>query len=166
MSGEEGTEGQEGQQPEGGNSGFTPPASQEEFNQIIEKRLERERAKFSDYDDLREKAAKLDEIEQANKTEQQRYEERLTQAEQSAAEARTEALRFRVATKFGISDENAELFLTGTDEDTLTKQAERLADLDDQRKKRAPHVPREGATTPDPASDPKRAFLRELTGQD
>jgi hypothetical protein len=41
--------------------------------------------------------------------------------------ARAEALRLRVASKFGIGDEDADLFLTGSDEETLTKQAERLA---------------------------------------
>lgn len=43
------------------------------------------------------------------------------------AKAHADALRWRTAAKHGISDEDAELFLTGADEETLTKQAERLA---------------------------------------
>lgn len=72
-------------------------------------------------------AKKLAEIEESTKTEQQKLEERLAEAQQAADQARAEALRFKIASKFGVSDEDAELFLTGTDEDTLTKQAERLA---------------------------------------
>src|SRR5690606_21269358 len=43
----------------------TLPATQDELNAIIAKRLERERAKFSDYDDLNVKASKVDEVEAA-----------------------------------------------------------------------------------------------------
>lgn len=158
----EGTETAPEQQPEGGNSGFTPPASQEEFDRIIGGRVERERSKFGDYDDLKAKAAKLDDIEAANKSEQQKLEERLSVAELSASEARTEALRFRVATKFGVSDEDAELFLTGSDEATLTKQAQRLSERADQQKKSGLHVSREGVTTPSPKADPMREYTRSM----
>jgi hypothetical protein len=131
--------------PEGGNnSGETPAAdefqpitSQEDLNRIIGERVKR--AKPADYDDLRAKAARLDEIEEANKTEQQKLADRLAEAEKSAQQAQTEALRFKIASKFGVSDEDADLFLTGTDEDTLTKQAERLAARNEEAgKPRAP----------------------------
>ena len=158
----DGTETTDGKQPEGGNSGFTPPASQEEFDRIIGGRVERERSKFGDYEDLKAKAAQLDDIEAANKTEQQKLEERLSVAETSAAEARTEAMRFRVATRFGVSDEDAELFLTGSDEDTLTKQAQRLSERTDQQSKSGPHVPREGVTNQSPKADEMREFTRNL----
>lgn len=133
--------------PEGGNtSGETPAAdefkpitSQEDFEKALGKRLERERAKYADYADLKSKAARLDELEEANKTEQQKLADRLAEAEKSAERARTEALRFKIASKFGVSDEDADLFLTGTDEETLTRQAERLAARSDEAgKPRAP----------------------------
>jgi hypothetical protein len=38
---------------------WTPPASQADLDRIIEERLARERAKFADYDELREKAQLL-----------------------------------------------------------------------------------------------------------
>lgn len=148
---------------DGGNkndSGFTPPASQEELNKIIEKRLERERSKFGDYDDLKAKAAKLDDIEAANKSELEKANEAKTAAEQAAEQAKSEALRWKVAAKHGISDEDAELFLTGTDEQTLTKQAERLAD---RKPPRSNHVRREGSTTK-PEQDQMREFTRQLFG--
>jgi hypothetical protein len=63
--------------------------------------------------------------------------------EARAAAAEAEALRARVAGEFGISTKkglkgepsDAELFLTGSDEATLTTQAERLAGREAERKK-------------------------------
>ena len=49
--------------------------------------------------------------------------------EESATKAQAEALRWRIAAKHGISDDDAETFLTGSDEAALTRQAERLASL-------------------------------------
>lgn len=76
---------------------------------------------------LKAKAQRLDEIEDAQKSEAQRAAERIAELEAQANEAKRDALRFKVASKHGISDEDAELFLTASDEETLTKQAERLA---------------------------------------
>lgn len=39
---------------------WTPPASQEALNQIVEERLARERRKYADYDDLKKKVAGFD----------------------------------------------------------------------------------------------------------
>lgn len=72
-------------------------------------------------------ADKLAEIEEANKSEAQKSADRLALAEKAAEDARREAVRFKIAAKFQITDEDADLFLTGTDEESLTKQAERLA---------------------------------------
>ena len=74
-----------------------------------------------------EAAKKLSEIEDAQKSEVEKAAERIAELEKQASEAQREALRFKVASKHGISDEDADLFLTGSDEETLTKQAERLA---------------------------------------
>lgn len=69
----------------GSTGGFTPPASQDELNRIIESRLSRERAKFADYDDLKTKATKFDEVTEASKTELQKERERADAAERKAA---------------------------------------------------------------------------------
>src|SRR5690554_6655553 len=120
--------------------GFKPITSQDDLNRIITARVERERSKYGDYDDLKAKAAKLDEIEQANKSEAEKLAEAKAAAERERDAAKVEALRLRVATKHDISDEDADLFLTATDEATLTKQAERLA----ARANRRNYVPRAG----------------------
>lgn len=163
--------------PEGGNtpSGETPAAdefkaitSQDEFEARLGKRLERERGKFSDYEDLKVKAAKLDEIEQANQTEAEKAAKRVADLEAELNNTRRESNRLKIAAEHGITDaDDIELFLTGTDEETLTKQAKRLADRDADRKKNGNRVPREGHTPPVQSGDEdRRAFVRQLTGRD
>lgn len=56
---------------------FKAVTSQEELDQIISKRIARERKKYADYDELKGKAEKLHEIEQAN----------LSETEKAVAEA-------------------------------------------------------------------------------
>lgn len=141
--------------PEGGNtSGETPAAdefkpitSQDELNEALKDRLVRERAKFKDYSDLKAKAAKLDEIEQANQTEAEKAAKRVAELEAELNSTRRDSLRLKIASANGITDaDDIDLFLTGTDEETLTKQAQRLAERTADRKKNGNHVPREGAT--------------------
>jgi hypothetical protein len=67
-------------------------------------------------------------LKQAQMSEAERTAARLAELEREAQTARSEALRYRVATRYGISDEDAELFLTATDEDTLERQAKALAE--------------------------------------
>ncbi|MGF4045732.1 hypothetical protein ACX800_09980 [Paenarthrobacter nitroguajacolicus] len=63
----EGTgEGAEG----GGESTYTPPATQADLDRIIQDRLKR--AKPADYDDLKSKAAEYDKYKESSKTEQQK----------------------------------------------------------------------------------------------
>lgn len=117
-------------------------------------------------------AQKLAEIEDAQKSEAQKLTDAANQAKADADQARAEALRWRIAAKYGISDDDADTFLTGSDEDTLTRQAERLASLakpDDSSKKPGPRPDlsqgaRDTANTGDPAQD-FAAFLNgQLTG--
>lgn len=68
----------------------------------------------------------LDEINAANLTELERAQKAATEAQAAAATATTEALRLRVAAKHGISDEDADLFLTGSDMETVERQAAAL----------------------------------------
>jgi hypothetical protein len=63
---------------------YTPPASQAELDRIIAERLRRQKAQFADYDELKSRAERLAEIEEANKTETEKAIER------ARAEAATE----------------------------------------------------------------------------
>jgi len=157
---------------EGGNtSGETPTAnefepitSQDDLNKVISERIQRERAKYADYKDVKAKAAKLDEIENSNRTEAEKHQARVTELESELNAVRSESMRLRIASEHGITDaDDIALFLTGTDEETLTKQAKRLSDRDADRKKNGNQVPREGATNTNVDSS-ERQLARDLFG--
>ena len=111
--------------------------------------------------DNKSAADELASIKESQKTDAEKQAERIKALESDAATARTEALRLRVASKFGISDDDADLFLTGTDEESLTRQAKRLADRESDKKKQGNYVPREG-NQPGNASDNDDAVARRI----
>jgi regulator of replication initiation timing len=166
--------------PEGGNTPngetpaadeFKPIATRAEMDAFLRDRVARVEKKasekYADYDDLKAKAAKLDEIEQANQTEAEKAAKRLAELEAELTTTRRDALRIKIASTHGITDaDDIDLFLTGTDEETLTKQAKRLAERTADRKK-AHVVPGEGKTTTVTSGDAdRRAFVRQLTGRE
>jgi len=65
---------------------FTPE-QQEQINRLVAQTKRDERGKFADYSDLKTRAAKADELEQAQLTEQQKLEARAVEAERKATEA-------------------------------------------------------------------------------
>jgi len=76
----------------------------------------------------RSAADELAAIKEAQKTDAERAAEALATAQAEAQKATAELLRYRTAATHGITDaEDIELFLTGTDEETLTRQAQALA---------------------------------------
>lgn len=103
--------------------------SQAEVDAIVRERLTRDRAKFADYDALKEKAKRLDEIEEASKTELQKAQERAQAVEQElnklkqANELRD--LRQRIATETGVPVH----LLTATNEEDLKTQAGQIIDF-------------------------------------
>lgn len=83
----------------------------------------------------KEKADRLDEIEQASLSAEQkaqRHIDSLTakaeEAESRAATAESALARMTIAVEYGISKEDADLFLTGSDEETITAQAKRFSE--------------------------------------
>jgi hypothetical protein len=119
--------------------------------------------KYADYDDLKTKAEGARTLE-----------ERLADVEGELSATKVDAMRSRVAAKFGINTEAGEdgksdvdLFLTGTDEATITAQAERLAARTADRKKSGNVAPKEGTsavTSYSPKESAKREWLRSVTG--
>lgn len=71
--------------------------------------------------------SKVDEFENANKTELERLSESKQQAETAAAKARTEAIRLRMAIKYSLEEEDLDLLGAGTEED-IEARAKRLAE--------------------------------------
>lgn len=134
--------------------------TQADVDRIVADRLKRDREKLGDVKALKAAAEELAAIKESQKTEAQKQTERVAALEAEAREARTEALRLRIAAKFGIGDEDADLFLTGSDEDAITKQAKRLTDREAERKKQGNFVPREG-NSPDSVTD-NDALARQI----
>ena len=69
---QENANGQNGQNPQGIGGSKERTFTQAELDAVINDRLARERAKYSDYETLKDKASKYDAAEEANKTELQK----------------------------------------------------------------------------------------------
>ena len=75
------------------------------------------------------KASELDKLKAAQMSDLDRLTAERDQARQEAQAEKAAALRWRIAATHGIGDDDANTFLTATDEETLTKQASRLVEL-------------------------------------
>lgn len=131
--------------------------TQADVDRIIRDRVKREREKFADYDSLKAAA-------EGAKTAEQRIadlEQRLADAD--AKEKRAQLVA-RIAGEHKITDpDDIRLFLTASDEDTLTAQAKRLAERDAARRKAGDVVPDAGKTPTNASGDPEiREFARQL----
>ena len=129
MSDENAPEGANG----GNNDGWTPPASQDELNRIIAERVAREKAKYSDYADLKAKASKFEELDAASKSELQRATERAEQAERERDAVRAETLRLSIIAKHQIPADYHE-FISGETEEDLEAKAQKVLSLIDSSK--------------------------------
>lgn len=118
--------------------------TQDEVNSIVKERLNQQRKnEFGDYADLKARAEGARSIEQ-----------KLADLEARNAAAEARALRSEIAARHGISTakgangepSDADLFLTGSDEQTLEAQAKRLAERETAQKSNGNRAPREGRT--------------------
>lgn len=100
--------------------------TQEDVDKIVESRLERERKKFADYDDLKEKAGKVDTIasEWEGKLKAAGDEKSAIEKERDAA--KLDVVKIKAMHEFKLSDDLSE-FINGTDEKTIREQAEKLS---------------------------------------
>lgn len=141
---------------------FDPITSQEQLDKIIGDRLSRERAKFGDYDELKAKAEKFDQAEEANKTELEKALERAEKAEQAAREAELKELRLQVASDKGLTPAQAR-WLTGQTKDELAQNAEQLlADFKPETPAGAPKVPMAGREPTVPSKLSEREAVKQL----
>lgn len=144
--------------PGGGDgSDYTPPATQEDLNRVIEQRLARERAKFADYEDIKAKAAKFDEVDAANKTELQKLQDAVAERDARLAdlprEVRKQAIRFAsLATQKGFLDPEDALVFIDAD---LADDAAVKAALDDLAERKPHLVRKDNAKKPPTRPKPK-----------
>lgn len=100
--------------------------TQSELDKIVADRLSRERQKYEGFDELKAKAAKLDEIEASSKTELQKATERAEKLEKelnSLKKAETvRTIREKVASETGVPTN----LLTADTEEGCTEQAKSI----------------------------------------
>lgn len=102
-----------------GNRTFT----QAELDDIVQTRLSKERAKYSDYEELKAKALKFDEAEEAGKSELQKATEKVkalqTKLDSMTKEAEVAKVRSKIANDTGVPAS----LLSGTTEEECLAQA-------------------------------------------
>lgn len=103
--------------------------TQAEVNKIVEERLIRDRQKFADYEALKEKAQKLDQLEEATKTELQKANEKAATLQQELESLKQEGqlriMRESVAKEAGVPAS----LLTADTEEGCKAQAKEIIDF-------------------------------------
>ena len=103
--------------------------TQAEVNKIVEERLLRDRQKFGDYEALKAKAAKFDEMEEAAKSELQKATERASTLQQELESLKKEGelriMRERIAKESGVPA----TLLTSDTEEGCKAQAKELIEF-------------------------------------
>ncbi|OLT27750.1 hypothetical protein BJF83_17345 [Nocardiopsis sp. CNR-923] len=112
----------------GQNSGAGRTFGQADVDRIVADRLAREREKYSDYADLRKKAAELDKIQDAQRTEAEKLQQQLAEAATRAEKAERSLWVAEAARKHQVPDDAIE-FLTGTTAEEIEAKAVKLAKL-------------------------------------
>lgn len=114
-------------------SDFKPITTQEEFDAAIKERLSREKAKYSDYDQLKSRVTELETENvglkstiEANNQSKADADKQLEKMQSQIAGYETASLRTRIALQHGLPYDLADR-LQGTDEESFKADAERLA---------------------------------------
>jgi hypothetical protein len=97
--------------------------TQADVDRVVADRLERERKKYEGFDDLKAKAAELDQIKEANASEIEKAQNKATKAEERATNAEAKLLRFEVAAEKNVPPKLVPL-LTATSKEELEGQAD------------------------------------------
>ena len=135
--------------------GFKAPASQEELDRIIQKRRDRERARYEGFDEIKARAEKAAELESVAADLRKRVEQF------ESRDARS-ALVKKVAADNGV-DADLLAEMRGDSEDDLTAQAKRLAD---RLKPASPVIPGQAKSPENAPRDELREFARQLFNKD
>lgn len=166
------TQPEDGQEPAGkidkeGADGKVPPWKDGEFD--AERAWKKIQALEGDKGNLKTRAeeaeTQLKAREDAEKTEQQKLEERAATAEREATELREDAIRRRVAMKYGLEEDDLDLLGSG-DEEQIEGRAKRLAERDKGQEPESSRRPKErlrpGAA---PSTDVEPSDPRELASR-
>lgn len=93
---------------------FKPPQSQEDFDRMVQDRLQRERKKYEGFDEIKQKAEEFDKLQAANQSEQEKLQTALEAEKQRAAKLEDDLKTTRVtnavvehAEKLNLADPRA-----------------------------------------------------------
>ena len=100
--------------------GFEAITSQEQLDKVLSKRLERERAKYADYEELKQKAAEAAD----SRSEVEKLNDRLKELEQERHQSAIEAAKAKAASEYGVPAD----LLVGDDTDAIEAHAKRLSE--------------------------------------
>lgn len=132
--------------------------TQAEVEKIVQQRVASVQKKYADYDSLKAQAEELKKFQDSRKSEEEKLAERIAAAEAKAAEALAaqekallEATRLKVATDKELPKEFHDL-LTGTSEEELVRQADRILEGLEKVKSQKPSPPPTRRPTPKPGS--------------
>jgi hypothetical protein len=114
--------------PEGGDD---KTFTQAELDRIIADRLKRAEKNYADYDELKAKAAKLDEQEAANKSEVERLTEQVAALSKERDAALSKADKLEVAISKALDEDRASRISTAVKRLTGTTREELEADADE-----------------------------------
>ena len=135
--------------------GFKAPASQEELDRIIQKRLDRERARYEGFDEIKQRAERAAELEAVADDLRKRVEAF------ESKEARSALVR-KVAVDNGV-DHELLAEMRGDSEEELTAQAKRLAE---RLKPVAPVIPGQAKSPENAPRDESHEFMKRLLGKE
>lgn len=130
--------------------------TQEDLEHELGERLKRERAKYADYDELKAKAAKFDDLEASSKSDLDKLTEQIEGLKKSQADSDQKALRAEVAMAKGLTAPQAKR-LAGTTREELEADADEILEAFP-----APPSTEEGGTrtTPPPSRKPAPTSLK------
>lgn len=100
--------------------------TQADIDKVVQSRLERQKEQFADYDDLKEKAAKVDTINTEWEEKLKTVGDEKSALEKQLQEAQLGTVKIKAMHKFNLKEDLAE-FLNGSDEKTILDQAEKLS---------------------------------------
>lgn len=153
------------------NTGETQTSTEKTFTQsqmdaIIGDRLARERSKYADYDSMKEKAAKFDELQEQGKTDLEKANERAEKLQKELDSLKSAETVRQIREKVSADTKVPVELLTGADEETCKKQAEAVlkfakpAEYPGTRKTTVAH------STNTQADDSYRELARRLFGKE
>lgn len=138
----------------------TPPKTftQEEVNELMGKVRREVTGKFTDYDELKKKANEFDALQESQKSELEKAQERAAKAEQEAKALREQKEHADLIAKVSAATGVPATLISGSNEDEMTASAQALAEWAKATSTVAP-VDKGGAAAPKPQTE---TSIREM----